>query len=69
MIDLIDFGGSYISLGAIRAVHNETDYDPDRLAMVETGNVLIDYGAPMPLAFEGDAESVMMLIRQWVDAH
>ena len=63
--DLIDFGGSFISLGSIRAIHDETDFNEKTGEMERTGTVLIDFGAILPLAFEGDAASVMQVIDKW----
>lgn len=63
--DLIDFGGSFISLRSIRAIHNETEYDSTYLEMRTTGNVLIDFGSGLPLVFEGCAADVIKVINKW----
>lgn len=59
MIDLVDFGGVYISLSSIQAIVNEQEGDR------ETGNVYIDYGHGCRLSFEGNADDVMRIIGHW----
>ncbi|PRB44319.1 hypothetical protein CQ020_03670 [Arthrobacter sp. MYb23] len=60
MIDLVDFGGTYISLSSIHAVVNEME-DQE-----ETGNVFIEYGPNGARAgFEGSAADVMRIIEDW----
>lgn len=60
MIDLVDFGGTYISLSSIHAVQDE---------MVDgktTGVVFIEYGPHGARAsFEGTAADVMRVIGAW----
>jgi hypothetical protein len=60
MIDLVDFGGMYISLSSIHAVQDEMK-DGDT-----TGVVIIEYGPYGARArFEGTAADVMRVIADW----
>lgn len=60
MIDLVDFGGMYISLSSIHAVQDET------LDGKTTGVVFIEYGPHGARAeFEGSAADVMRVIAAW----
>lgn len=59
MIDLIDFGGTYISLTSIHAVIDEMVEDR------HTGVVFIDYGHGSRAQFEGTAREVMRIIETW----
>lgn len=60
MIDLVDFGGTYISMSSIHAVQDE------RLEGKTTGVVSIEYGPHGARAeFEGSAADVMRIIAEW----
>ncbi|WP_028275228.1 hypothetical protein [Arthrobacter sp. I3] len=60
MIDLVDFGGTYISLSSIHAVQDEVEDDRT------TGVVFIEYGPHGARAsFEGSAADVMRIIQDW----
>ncbi|MFF2245159.1 hypothetical protein ACFVTM_13375 [Arthrobacter sp. NPDC058130] len=59
MIDLIDFGGSYISLSSIHAVIDEIE------GGLPTGRVFIDYGHGGRAEFEGSALDVMLIVETW----
>lgn len=60
MIDLVDFGGTYISLSSIHAVIDEMEDDKP------TGVVFIEYGPHGARAgFEGTAAEVMRVIEDW----
>lgn len=60
MIDLVDFGGIFISLSSIHAVIDETKGDKT------TGVVFIEYGPHGARAsFEGSAADVMRVIAEW----
>lgn len=60
MIDLVDFGGTYISLSSIHAVQDEMEDGKT------TGVVFIEYGPHGARAgFEGTADDVMRVIAEW----
>lgn len=60
MIDLVDFGGHYISLSSIHAVQDEME-DGET-----TGVVFIEYGPQGTQAmFDGTAADVMRVIAAW----
>jgi hypothetical protein len=60
MIDLVDFGGIYISLSSIHAVQDEIENGKT------TGVVFIEYGPHGARAtFEGTATDVMRVIAEW----
>lgn len=60
MIDLVDFGGAYISLSSIHAVRDEI------VDGTTTGVVFIEYGPHGARAeFEGSAADVMRIIAEW----
>lgn len=60
MIDLVDFGGTYISLSSIHAVQDEIEDGKT------TGVVFIEYGPHGARAnFEGTAADVMRVIEDW----
>ncbi|WP_104172572.1 hypothetical protein [Arthrobacter sp. Y81] len=60
MFDLVDFGGTYISLSSIHAVIDEMEDNKP------TGAVFIEYGPHGARAgFEGSAKDVMRVIAEW----